>query len=78
MVNLEYTCPQCGCKDVNGFRDLYAIPSPTIREISHPLIRTHSYALLMASCLKCGLVAFFDPAVVGLFSDNPNDENVSR
>lgn len=73
MVGLEYICPQCGCKDVRGFSDLYAIPSTASREISHPLIQNHSYGLLMASCSKCGLVAFFDPAVVGLFSDKSKE-----
>ncbi len=75
MLDMEYTCPQCGCMDVRGFSDLYAIPAIVGRAPTHPLIQTRSYSLLMASCAKCGLVAFFDPAVVGLFSDNAKGDN---
>ncbi len=75
MVDLEYKCPQCGCIDVRGFTDLYAIQSIPDGAKYHPLIQSRSYVLLMASCSKCGLVAFFDPSVVGLFPDNAKDDN---
>lgn len=77
LSEMEYTCPQCGGVDVHGFTDLYAIPTITPANQTGPHIfeQTRSYALLMASCPKCGLVAFFDPRVVGLFADNAIDDS---
>ena len=77
-MNIEYTCPICGCVDVKGYTDLYAISSAPVQEISHPLIPSLSYGLLMASCSKCGLVAFFDPVVVGLYPDSAINDILSR
>lgn len=77
LLDIEYACSQCGGADVHSFTDLYTIPTitPANQTGPHVFEQTRSYALLMTSCSKCGHVAFFDPAVVGLFPDNAKDGN---
>ena len=75
-----FRCPQCGHPNAYVFKDLYSMPSLSPEERFGTRFvgdEFMAYNLLMASCARCGMVSFFDPATVGISPDNAWKNNTS-